>query len=140
MPRTSLDDRDRALLVAPNFCHVATLRPDGTPRVVPVWVDLDGDRVLLNGADSRRWAHEVMDQGRATLTVQNREDPYEYVSIRARLEEHTTEGAEAHIDRLAQKYLGLEVYPDHRDEDPRILLALTPEAVVHHGGERAVTA
>ena len=82
MPRTALDERDRALLVAPNFCHVATLRPDGSPRVVPVWVDVDGDRVLLNGADSRRWTHEVMEQGRATLTVQNLEDPYEYVSIR----------------------------------------------------------
>ncbi len=140
MPRASLDDRDRELLVAPNFCHVATLRPDGSPRVVPAWVDVNGDRVLLNGADSRRWTHEVMEQGRATLTVQNLEDPYEYVSIRARLVEHATEGAEAHIDHLARKYLGRDIYPDHRDDDPRILLVMVPEAVVHHGGRREAAA
>jgi PPOX class probable F420-dependent enzyme len=134
MPRTSLDDRDLALLRAPNFCHVATLRGDGAPSVVPVWVDTDGERVLLNGAGSRRWTHDLIDQGRATLTVQNLEDPYEYVSILGRLVEHGTDGAEAHIDELSRKYLGRDVYPDHREDDPRILLVVTPEEVRHHGG------
>jgi hypothetical protein len=68
------------------------------------------------------------------------EGPYESVSIRARLDEHGTDGAEAHIDHLARKYLGRDVYRDHRDDDPRILLVMAPEAVVHHGGRRDASA
>ncbi len=55
MARTTLNDRDRALLEAPNFVHVSTLRDDGTVHTVPIWVDVEGDRVLLNTETSRAW-------------------------------------------------------------------------------------
>jgi len=136
MPRRStLDDRDRALLAAKNFAHVASFREDGSVHVVPVWVDVDGDRVVLNGARSRGWLRNLERDGRVTLNVQNLDDPYEHVEIRGRatVGEPGEDGAR-HIDRMAHKYFGMDVYPDHRADDPRILVHVEPEVVRHHGG------
>jgi PPOX class probable F420-dependent enzyme len=132
--RKTLDDRDRALLEAPNFAHVATLRRDGTPEVVPVWVDVDGDRVLLNSAEGRSWPKNLDRDPRVTVTVTNMENPYEYVTIRGHLAEKTTEGADEHIDKLAKKYLGTDRYPYRRPDETRVKIAVEPDAVRHEGG------
>ena len=79
--RTRLDDRDRELLAAPNFVQVSTLRPDGTIHTVPIWGDVDGDTVVLNTAEGRAWPRNLRRDGHTTLTVQNLENPYEYVTI-----------------------------------------------------------
>jgi PPOX class probable F420-dependent enzyme len=132
--RTTLDDRDRELLEAPNFAHVATLRHDGTPQVVPVWVDVDDDRVLLNSVEGRSWPRNLERDPRVTLTVTNMESPYEYVTIRGHLAEKTTEGADEHIDKLAKKYLGMDEYPYRRPDEVRVKIAVEPDAVQRRGG------
>jgi PPOX class probable F420-dependent enzyme len=131
--RKTLDDRDRALLEAPNFAHVATLRRDGSPQVVPVWVDVEGDRVLLNSAEGRAWLKNLERDPRVTLTVTNMQNPYDYVAIRGHLAEKTTEGADEHIDKLAKKYLGTDHYPYRRPDEVRVKLAVEPDAVQHRG-------
>ena len=71
---------------------------------------------------------------RVALTVANRENPYEYVSIRGRLAEITEEGADAHIDALAKKYLDRDAYPFRRAGERRIIVRIAPERVRHRGG------
>src|SRR3954447_3640181 len=135
MAQTTLEDRDRQLLTGKNFAHVATYRQNGRVHLVPVWVDVDDDgRILLNGTRGRAWLRNLDRDGRVTLAVQNLEDPYEYVEIvgRATVGE-PGEGAEDHIDKLAQRHFGTQ-YPDHREDDPRLWVVVTPEAVHHHGG------
>lgn len=133
MPRDSLDERDRALLEDKNFCHVATLREDGTIHDVPVWVDVEGDELVLNSAEGRVWPANLQRTGRGTFTVQNLENPYEYVMIDGRLEEATHDGADEHIDRLAKKYLGEDTYPFRQPGERRVLLRIRPERVVRAG-------
>lgn len=134
MPRTTLDDRDRELLKGKNFVHVSTLRPDGTIQTVPVWVDVSDDgNVLLNSAEGRAWPENLRRTGRATLTVQNLENPYEYVTITGRLVEDTHENADEHIDSLAKKYLGEDRYPFRQPGEQRVKLAIAPERV-HRAG------
>jgi PPOX class probable F420-dependent enzyme len=128
-----IEGRSRELLEAPNFCAVATLRQDGTPHVTPVWVDLDDDQVLLNSARGRTWPRNLERDPRVTLTIQNLENPYEYVSIRGRLAEITEEGADAHIDALAKKYLGQDSYPFRTPDEQRIVVRIEPQRVTHHG-------
>jgi PPOX class probable F420-dependent enzyme len=123
--------RSRELLEAPNHCFVATLRRDGSIHVAPVWVDVDGDTILLNSALGRAWPANLARDPRVTLTVANRDDPSEYVSIRGRLVEQTTDGADAHIDALAKKYTGADVYPLHSEDEQRIVLRIEPEAIHH---------
>jgi PPOX class probable F420-dependent enzyme len=133
MARTTLDDRDRELLQGTNFCHVATLREDGTIHNVPVWVDVDGDTVVLNSAEGRAWPANARRTGKATLTVANMENPYEYVSITGHITEDTHDGADEHIDKLAQKYLGQDTYPFRKPGEQRVMIRIAPDRVQRAG-------
>ena len=133
MPAT-IEDKSRKLLEAPNFCHIATLREDGTPHVVPVWVDVEDDRVVLNTAEGRAWPRNARRDPRVNLTIQNMENPYEYVEIRGRVAEDTHEGADEHIDRMAKKYLGEDTYPFRAPGEQRVIFRIEPEHVRHYGG------
>jgi PPOX class probable F420-dependent enzyme len=131
MAGAGLDDADRALLEEPNFATVSVLRPDGDVYAVVVWVDIDGERVVLNTAEGRRWLELARRDPRMTVTVYDRENPYEYVSVRGRLAEDTHEGADAHIDAMARKYMGVDEYPYRSPGEQRVLLRVTPEHVRH---------
>jgi len=130
MPRSTLQPRDRELISAPNFCHVAVPVEDGTIQTVVVWVDLDGDRIVLNSAEGRSWPANLRSAGRATLTVMNLDDPQEFVSIVARLVEDTNDGADDVINALAHKYEGRDY--DFQPGQQRVTFRLEPERVVRH--------
>jgi PPOX class probable F420-dependent enzyme len=126
--------RSRVLIEDKNFCFVATLRRDGTPHVVPVWVDVDDDHVLLNSARGRDWPCNAERDPRVTLAIQNRENPYEYTSVRGRVVAVTEDGADAHIDKLAKKYLGQDTYPFRAPGERRMILRIEPDEVRNWGG------
>jgi PPOX class probable F420-dependent enzyme len=129
-----LEGRGEELLRAKNFCNVATLRADGSVHAVPVWVDLQDGRVVLNTAAGRAWPRNLERDPRVTLTVQNSENPYEYLEVRGREAERTTEGADAHIDQLAKKYMGVESYPLRQPGEQRLLIRVEPEHAKVWGG------
>jgi PPOX class probable F420-dependent enzyme len=129
-----IEGRARELLEAPNFCSVATIRRDGSPMVVPLWVDVEEDLVILNTAEGRAWPRNLRREPRVTLMVINMEEPYEYVSIRGRMVEDTHEGADDHIDSLAKKYLGLDTYPYRSQGEVRVIFKIEPEWI-HHKSE-----
>jgi PPOX class probable F420-dependent enzyme len=131
---TALEGRAEELLQAKNFCQVATLRPDGTVHVTPVWVDVQDRHPVLNTAEGRVWPRNLERDPRVTLTVQNMENPYEYVTIRGRVAERTTEGADHHIDEMARKYLGQDSYPYRQPGEQRVILRIEPEFVHLYGG------
>ena len=132
MPQ-SIEGRARELLEAPNFAMLGSLRKDGTPQVSPLWVDVDDGQVLVNSAEGRAWPANVRRDPRVTLTVPNQENPYEYVTIRGRVVEDTHEGADAHIDQLAKKYLGVDTYPYRAEGEQRIIFRIEPERVTYQG-------
>ena len=133
MARTTLNDRDRALFEAPNYVHVSTLRDDGTVHTVPLWVDVEGNQVLLNTETSRAWPRNLRERPTVTLTVLNMENPYEYVTLTGHVAEETTEGAAEHIDKLAKKYMGRDDYPFNQPGDQRVIFKIAPDRVHHHG-------
>jgi len=110
---------------------VGSIREDGSAHVVPVWVDTDGTHALLNTAEGRAWANNVERAPRVALTVANIENPYEYVTIRGRVEEITREGADEHIDKLAKKYMGVDEYPLRQPGEQRVIVRVAPERVSH---------
>ncbi len=129
----TMDDRTLELLRAPNFCQVATLRRDGTPHVTPVWVDEQDGKVVLNTADGRAWPANLKRDARVTLSVQNKDNPYEYVQIRGHEADRTHEGADEHIDQMAKKYLGQDRYPYRQPDEQRLIIRIDPEKVSLHG-------
>jgi PPOX class probable F420-dependent enzyme len=128
----AIEGRVKELLEAPNFCHVGTLGKDGAPRIVPVWVDTEDGRVVLNSAEGRGWVKNVERDPRITCTISNSENPYEYVTIRGRVVEKTTDGADEHIDAMAKKYMGVDSYPFRTPTEQRVIFRIEPEYVNHN--------
>ncbi|HEY1690273.1 MAG TPA: PPOX class F420-dependent oxidoreductase [Solirubrobacteraceae bacterium] len=130
---TAIEGRAAELLKDKNFCTVATLRHDGSVHAAPVWVDLEDGIAVLNSAEGRTWPRNLERDPRVTLTVQNLDNPYEYVSIRGRVSERSNDGADEHIDKLAMKYLGQERYPFRQPGEVRVIIRVEPEDVHVYG-------
>jgi PPOX class probable F420-dependent enzyme len=129
-----IDGRAEQLLQGKNFCHVATIREDGTVHGVPVWVDVQEGQPVLNTAEGRAWPRNLERDPRVTLTVQNMENPYEYVEIRGTVAERTRDGADAHIDAMAKKYMDADSYPLRQPGEQRLIIRVEPEHTKVFGG------
>jgi PPOX class probable F420-dependent enzyme len=127
----TIDGGAEALLKGKNFANVATLRADGSVQVAPVWVDVQDGKPVLNSAEGRAWPRNLERDPRVTLTVQNLENPYEYVEVRGRVAERTHDGADEHIDLLAKKYMGVDSYPLRQPGEQRVILRIEPEHVYY---------
>jgi PPOX class probable F420-dependent enzyme len=121
--------RYRALFSKRAFAHLATLQRDGSPQVTPVWVDTEGPYVRINTARGRVKDRNLRRDRRVALSVQDPDDPYVYAQIRGRVVEETQEGADEHIDALAQKYLGRDRYPFRQPGERRVIYKILPEHV-----------
>ncbi len=130
---TTIEGRGAELLAAKNFANVATLRADGSVHAVPVWVDVQDGRPVLNTAEGRAWPRNLERDPRVTITVQNLENPYEYVMVRGRVSERTHEGADEHIDGMAKKYLDADSYPFRQPGEQRLIIRVEPEYVHVYG-------
>jgi PPOX class probable F420-dependent enzyme len=119
-----LGDEVRALLEGPNYAHLATVLPDGGPHCVPLWIDLDGDRIVfLTGPDSRK-ARNILRDPRVAISITDYANPFAMAAVRGRVVDRLEgEVAWTIIDRLAQKYLGRR-YP--RGEE-RVVFVVEPE-------------
>ena len=126
-----LDAPVRALLEAPNFAHVGTIRKDGSPSVVPVWCHTDGDHVIVNSAEGRGWPTHLARDPRTAVTVMSLENPYEYAQITGRVADRTQEDGDEVIDFLARKYLGVDVYPWRQPGMQRVTIRIAPEHVFY---------
>ena len=104
---STLPDDVRALFAEPNFAHLATLLPDGSPHCVAVWADVEGDRVYFFTQSRTRKGRNLARDGRVALSAVDRANPYRTAHLRGRVAE-TVEGEDALalIDRLALKYTG----------------------------------
>ena len=85
---------------------LTTLLPDGSPHSTEVWVDADGDQVLVNSVDTHRKVRNVRRDPRVALVVIDPENGSRHVALRGRVVEVTPEGARDHIEKLALRYLG----------------------------------
>ena len=109
------------------FAHLGTLMPDGRPHVTPVWCDFDGTFVLFNTAKGRQKDRNIRRDPRVTLSIMDPDNAYRYLEVRGRVVEITEQGADAHIDKLAKKYLGVDKYPYRRPGEVRLLVKVLPE-------------
>lgn len=119
----------RRLLEEPNFGHLATVMPDGSPQVTPVWVDYDGTHILVNTAQGRAKHRNVRRDPRVALDVISQANPYAFAAIRGRVVEITPEGAEDHIDNLAKQYMGQDRYPLRGPGERRVILKIEPQSI-----------
>jgi PPOX class probable F420-dependent enzyme len=125
-----LSIKAKQLIDGKNFASVATLMRDGSPQVAPLWIDREGDIIILNTTRSRQRTKNLRRDGRVAITVFDHDNPYSSVSIRGKTIEITEEGAEEHIDKMGMKYLGKSYpYDDRTPKDPRILITIEAEHI-----------
>ena len=117
------------LLDKPAFAHLATLNPDGSPQVTPVWFDYDGQQIIVNTARGRVKDRNLQREPRVALSIVDPANPYRYLGIQGRVTEMTENGADAGIDTLAKKYLGKDTYPWKGPTEVRVIVKIAPEKI-----------
>jgi PPOX class probable F420-dependent enzyme len=122
-----LSEETRRLAGGPNHAVLTTLFPNGRPQSNTVWIDHDGEHVLVNSETARQKVQNVRLDPRVTVLVLDIEDLETWVEVRGRVVE-IVEGDEArrHIDKLSQKYMGISDYPNPI-VSPRVILKIAPD-------------
>ena len=125
-----LGDKARRLIARPVLATLATVASSGAPQGTPLWIELDGDDIVVNTAKGRAKARNIERDHRVAVCVIDPEDPYNVVVVQGTVVEVTTDGADAGIDRLAKKYLGVEEYPMRRADEVRISVRIRTDRIV----------
>ena len=112
-----------------NVATISTLMRDGSPQASVVWIDSDDDHIIFNTAEGRLKTRNMHRDPRVAITVFNVDNPFEQVTIRGRVVEMTHDGADAHIDSLAKKYLGQDRYPGHNPDEQRVIVKVAPDRI-----------
>ena len=129
----AIPEKFRDLFQKRAFANLATLMPDGRPQVTPVWVDYDGSRILVNTAKGRVKDKNMRRDPRVSVSISDPDNPYRYVEVRGKVSEVTENGADAHIDKMAKKYLDKDKYPFRQPGEVRVIFKITPEKTSSNG-------
>lgn len=111
------------------FAILSTVMADGSPQATPVWFDYADGRIRVNTAKGRVKARNLKPGAAVALAILDPDNPYRYVQVRGRVARVTENGAAAHIDALAKKYLGQDKYTNARPGEVRIMGEIEPVSV-----------
>jgi PPOX class probable F420-dependent enzyme len=122
-----IPDKFLDLFQKKTFAQLATLMPDGSPQVSPVWCDYDGQHILVNSAKGRVKDRNMRRDPRVSLDLQDPDNAYRHLSVRGRVVDITEQGADEHIDKLAKKYMGVDRYGNRQPGEVRVIYKIQPE-------------
>jgi PPOX class probable F420-dependent enzyme len=111
------------------FANIATVMPDGTPQVTPVWFDYTGGKLRINTARGRVKDKNMKAGAPVALAIMDPDNPYRYIQVRGTVTGETEKGANEHIDSLAKKYMGVDKYPFHAPDSTRVIYEIEPKSV-----------
>lgn len=123
-----IPEKFRDLMTKKAFANIATVMPDGSPQVTPVWFDYTDGKIRVNTAKGRVKARTMTQGAKVAVAIMDPDNAYRYVQVRGTVARATEDGADQHIDALSQKYLG-KAYPNRQPGEVRIMLEITPESV-----------
>ena len=124
-----MDSKAEILLNGKNLVFLATVMPDGSPQVTPVWGNFDDSHILINTAEGRLKHKNVIKDPRVAVSVVDSENPLDMTTIRGRVVEIIPDSDYTHANKLAKQYMGLEEYPFKRPGEKRIVFKIKPERV-----------
>jgi PPOX class probable F420-dependent enzyme len=126
-----LDKKDiERLFRARNLAFVSTLSKDGSPHLTPVWADFDGEYILINTFETSTKNKNVTRDPRIAISIVEQNNPYNMASIKGKVVEQTTDGADEHLKNLATRYLGIGKYYYRKPNHKRIVLKVKPEKIM----------
>ena len=129
MTEVALTPAALKMIEGKNFAHLATVNKDGSPQVSPVWIAMKDGKIMINTAEGRLKTLNMHRDPRVGISIADNDNPYNKAVIRGRVVEMTHDGADADIDSLAKKYMGVDVYTMHTDAEQRVTVLISPEKV-----------
>jgi PPOX class probable F420-dependent enzyme len=119
----------RELLARPVLATLATIAADGSPQISPLWIDVDGDDLVINTAQGRAKARNLERSPRVAICVIDPDNPFNVVAVHGTVVEVTTNGADEHIDALAKKYMGVDTYPMRTEGEVRLKIKIRTDRI-----------
>lgn len=113
-----------------NLAYVGTLSKDGAPHITPVWAEMVEDLILVNTFEQSAKIKHISKDKRIALSVVEQNNPFNMVSIKGKVVEQTTEGADEHLKKLAKRYLGIGKYYYRKPNHKRVILKIKPEKIM----------
>jgi PPOX class probable F420-dependent enzyme len=130
MANTTIPNKFLPLLTQKKaLAHLATIMPDGSPQVTPVWFFYKDGKFVVNTARGRIKDKNMSKNARVALAITDPDNPYEHIAVRGKVTRETEEGADDSIDALAKKYLGQDKYPFRRPGEVRVIYEIEPTSV-----------
>lgn len=130
-----IPDTHRDLLIEPIHGVFTTIMPDGQPQASILWVDYDGVYILINTTIERQKGRNILANPKVALLVIDPKNSSRWIEVRGKVVEITREGAEAHADKLTQRYTGKqrfygEIYPvEQKQKETRVIVKIEPTRV-----------
>ena len=124
-----MDSKAEILLNGKNLVFLATVMPDGSPQVTPVWGNFDDSHILINTAEGRLKHKNIIKDPRVALSVVDSENPLNMTTIRGKVVEIISDSEYIHSNKLTKQYMDLEEYPFKRLGEKRIIFKIKPERV-----------
>ena len=122
----AIPDNYLDLLQKKAFASLATVMPDGSPQVTPVWCDYNDGIVRVNTAKGRVKANNMREGSPVALAIIDPDNPYRYIQVRGRVRHVREQGAQEHINALTKKYLGQDKYPFAQPGEVRLMYEIEP--------------
>ena len=123
------------LLLSKHVASVATINPNGSPQVTPMWIDYDkiNNHILVNTARGRKKTRNMFEGARVAINVLDQTNSYRYIAIQGEVIEITENGAHKHINKLSDRYFGRPKYTLQEGEI-RVVVKIRPRFVHLSGG------
>lgn len=113
-----------------NLAYVGTISKDGSPHITPVWAEMVEDLILINTFEESAKIRHITKDKRIALSVVEQNNPFNMVSIKGKVVEQTSEGADEHLKKLAKRYLGIGKYYYRKPDHKRVILKIKPEKIM----------
>ncbi len=130
-----INEKFHDLLLSKHVASVATINPDGSPQVTPMWIDYDklNNHILVNTTRGRKKTRNVYEGAKIAINVLDQTNPYRYIAIQGEVIEVNEKGAHKHINKLSDRYFGRPEYPLQEGEI-RVMIRIKPKYVHVSGG------
>ena len=128
-----IPDSHAGILDTKALLYLGTQNKDGSPQVSPVWFDTNGDIIEVNSAKGRLKDLNMRARSQVSVAIVDPENPYKWVGMQGTVVEVTENGAEEHIDALANKYLGVDSYPNRQAGQVRVIYRIRANKVFTMG-------
>jgi PPOX class probable F420-dependent enzyme len=131
---TTIPDELRDLFDEPALAHVSYLNRKGQIVTYPMWVALDGDRILVSSPIGSRKGQSLRERDQVAVSVVSTKNPWHWVSVSGRVIDIQPDNNLEFIDRMSQKYVGTA----YQRRTPREIFTIAIDRVSpsHKSGSR----